>query len=242
MATKADYAPKTSSKPAPTRKPPAKRHAPTNHKTPLEPTKRPLAGWVWLLAGLLIGLFVAMLIYLSDQGPKQPRQGSSAKAPATPATAPAIITAPKAAPATPPQPVTKPQPKAAAPAPAPVVKPVEANISPTGVHYEYHRIFKESTIEIPAAELQYQTSQSAKEIQTFVIQAGSFRQRGDAESLLAELFLLNFDPRIERADGEGGQEWHRIMLGPFPDRRALDQARRRLQDNNINFITLKRNN
>ena len=27
---------------------------------------KPIAGWVWMLAGLIIGLFVALLVYIND--------------------------------------------------------------------------------------------------------------------------------------------------------------------------------
>ena len=38
---------------------------------------------------------------------------------------------------------------------------------------------------------------------------------------------------------DGNQTWHRVRIGPFSDTRSVDRARRRLQDNNIDFIMLK---
>jgi cell division protein FtsN len=232
MATKTDYAPKTTSKPprgnggSGSRKPRTPRKSPPPRKATVNPEKRPLAGWVWLVAGLLIGLFVAMLVFLADQKPPQGTVTSKQK----PATVKATSNKPT-------------KKKQVAPKPKqPTKQPVKVkeDRGPSGVKYEYHRILKGMEMEIPAEELKYQSTQSAKEVQSFVIQAGSFRKLEDAESRIAELFLLNFDPRIERVDSSNGKEWHRIHIGPFKDRRALDQARRRLQDNNINFITLKK--
>jgi cell division protein FtsN len=38
---------------------------------------------------------------------------------------------------------------------------------------------------------------------------------------------------------DGGTTWHRVRVGPYTDRRKLDQARRKLQDNGIDFFVIK---
>jgi len=60
MVARNDYAKKSSSRGGP-------------RKTQRRKTgaKKPVAGWVWLLAGLSIGLFIAFLLNISDQGVKQ---------------------------------------------------------------------------------------------------------------------------------------------------------------------------
>lgn len=73
-----------------------------------------------------------------------------------------------------------------------------------------------------------------------VLQVGSFRSRGDADSLRAQLLLLGLGAGIESAGSGPGEVWHRVMVGPFESPAALAQARARLQANGIDHIPVQR--
>ena len=60
------------------------------------------------------------------------------------------------------------------------------------------------------------------------IQAGSFREKREADRLRASLALGGFESRIQTRDTAGGTR-HRVMLGPFRGREAAEAAKARLR-------------
>lgn len=74
----------------------------------------------------------------------------------------------------------------------------------------------------------------------FILQAGSFRSRADADSLRARLLLLNLSASVESAGARPGEVWHRVMVGPFDSQQSLARARAALQENGIDNILVKR--
>ncbi len=168
-------------------------------------------GWAWMVIGLLVGLFIAFLVYLQQGG----RGDALKKLTSAPARAPAADT----------RAVTK--------TPSP-----EAPKKREGISFDFYNILPELEVVIPAEELQ-PDAPVAQEKSTYYLQVGSFKNSADAEARKAELFLLNFAPSVQTVTIDGNQTWHRVRIGPFTDRRRVDKARRRLQDNGIDFIMLK---
>ena len=74
----------------------------------------------------------------------------------------------------------------------------------------------------------------------FVLQTGSFRARGDADSLRARLLLLNQKATVESAGAKPGEVWYRVMIGPFASQEALARARTALQQSGVDSIMVKR--
>lgn len=177
-------------------------------------TRKPKAqvpGWVWMVIGLLVGLFIAFLVYLQQIG------GSDAlKKLATSTSKPASTDTRVVKKTPPPEPPKKKE----------------------GISFDFYNILPELEVVIPEQELK-QGDGAAQEKATYYLQVGSFKNASDAEARKAELFLLNFNPSVQTVTIDGSQTWHRVRLGPFTDRRKVDQARRRLQDNGIDFIMLK---
>ena len=75
--------------------------------------------------------------------------------------------------------------------------------------------------------------------ETYVLQAGSFKQKDDADRRRAELLLLGLTPNIEEANGDNGH-WYRVYLGPFASRSAMAKARGLTAAQNIDTLLLKR--
>ena len=71
------------------------------------------------------------------------------------------------------------------------------------------------------------------------LQAGSFRQREDADRRRAELLLLGLEPKVEETNGDNGQ-WFRVYVGPFANRSAMAKARSLTAAQNIDTLVLKR--
>ncbi|MCW8918761.1 MAG: SPOR domain-containing protein [Gammaproteobacteria bacterium] len=178
--------------------------------TTRKPPPKPLPGWLWLLGGLLVGLFIAFLVYLQQQG-GSPFKGTTKPGPA----------------ATDTRAVTKPViPK------APMTPPKRE-----GINFDFYSILPEQEVVIPESELA--KGRTIQEKANYYLQVGSFKSNEDAQARMAELFLLNLNPTIQKVTIDGGNSWHRVRVGPYTDQRKLDQARRRLQDNGIDFFVVK---
>jgi len=74
----------------------------------------------------------------------------------------------------------------------------------------------------------------------FILQTGSFRARGDADSLRARLLLLNLKATVESAGAKPGEVWYRVMVGPFTSQETVARARTALQQNGVDSILVKR--
>ncbi|MBE0510731.1 MAG: SPOR domain-containing protein [Chromatiales bacterium] len=191
-------------------------------RTTTRKRKQPLPGWLWMLGGLSLGLLVAFLIYLQplgagrDSGPGSARTSTS--------TDTRVVTSPASKPAAAPQ------------RQEPVVSAKAEPAPRQGMQFDFYNILPELEIVIPDSELQ---RADTGEQHTYYLQVGSFRRSDDAEARKAELLLLNFVPSVQTVTIDGNQTWHRVRLGPFTERRRVDQAGRRLQDNGIDFIMLR---
>jgi len=201
MAARNDYAKKTTSRGGPRN---------SNHRK--GSGKKVVPGWIWLLAGLSIGLFIAFLVSISEQGGTlKPAIGVQNK--------------------TPQKSSGRPDPR----------KESGTKRQGDGVKFDFYHILPEMELVIPEDEIKHVSPINVTPTH-YIIQVGSFKNAADAESRRAELFLLNFEPTIQTVTIDGKQSWHRVRIGPFNDRRKLDLAQRQLQNSDIDFITLKERN
>ncbi len=73
----------------------------------------------------------------------------------------------------------------------------------------------------------------------FVLQAGSFRARADADRRRGELALLGLEATIERTESDNGA-WFRVYLGPYESRSKMAQARSITAQQSIDTLLLRR--
>lgn len=90
----------------------------------------------------------------------------------------------------------------------------------------------------PAADVSKPPTPSAAP-QPYFLQAGSFRQKDDAERRRAELLLLGLEPKIEESSTDNGL-WFRVSLGPFESHDAVARARGLLANQSIESVLMKR--
>lgn len=181
-------------------------------KSPPPKKKRaPLPPWLWMLTGLLVGLFVAFLVFITQQ------KGDSPVAPKVAAVAPA-----------------KPKP---APKPTPQPEPPKEE----GVKFDFYKILPEYEVVISDEEVKAGGESASNKPSSYILQAGSFRTTKDADTRRAQLALLGIKSHIQTVTVDGKDTWHRVQAGPYTDRRELDRAKRLLLDNNIDAIILKSN-
>ena len=89
----------------------------------------------------------------------------------------------------------------------------------------------------PAADISSPPPTAAQA--SFLLQAGSFRQREDAERRRAELLLLGLEPKIKESNRDTGL-WHRVYLGPFSSQQDMTKTRSLTAGQGIDTLVLKR--
>lgn len=213
--------------------------------------RRSLPGWGWGLSGLALGLFVALVVHLEQDRPgpgldtvlgERPAPSGDSGEPAAGGPDAARtqpddsgtegegkprfefykllseqeVSVPERDPERPRTPAAPPSGEDTAPAPEPDAQPSpEPGDDGSG----------------PA-----QTAPDGD----FLLQAGSFRRFADADRMKARLALLGVEAGIQSVELAGGETWHRVRAGPFGDRATVNDVRRRLRDNEIDAIMLKR--
>jgi cell division protein FtsN len=111
--------------------------------------------------------------------------------------------------------------------------------TPPKPRFDFYTLLPEQTMEVEAQRVETAAAHSGKPTEFFLLQAGAFKQREDAESRRAQLLLLNLEPTIEETNGDHGR-WYRVTLGPFQSRSKLNKARSLTAAQNIDTLLLKR--
>lgn len=191
---------------------------------PEEEEKPPLPGWVWGAAGLAIGLFTALLVYLDANRPaaEAPRGGAPRELPREGdgqgerprfdfyTLLPELeVAVPEQAPSSPP-----PAPSRNESRPDPVQPAPD-----------------------PGREPAARPEQPAAEGERFLIQAGAFQQAPQADRMRANLAMLGIEAHIQKVR-VNNDTWHRVRIGPFDDRKNLERMRRRLAEHRIQTVTV----
>jgi len=81
-------------------------------------------------------------------------------------------------------------------------------------------------------------ARTSTDIQPYLVQAGSFVDRQDAENLRAQLILLNLSASISQGV-VNGRTVYRVQSGPYTGRAAAEEARQILTANGIESIFLR---
>ncbi len=72
----------------------------------------------------------------------------------------------------------------------------------------------------------------------FYLQAGSFPERAKAETVRAQLLLSGQDVHIESSQ-IGDKTWYRVLVGPFVSREQLGVAQKQLANSGFNNLLLQ---
>ncbi|MEE9492034.1 MAG: SPOR domain-containing protein [Gammaproteobacteria bacterium] len=168
--------------------------------------------WAWMAAGLAIGLFTTLLVFLKYRTPDHT---------AVPA---ALVPAKQEA-----REQRKPPPKA----------PITASKKQSG--FDFYDKLPKMEIIIPEEEITGSRKNGVKQVTRpglYLLQAGSFRSHEQAEKLRAKLAFQGMETRTQTS-GEGNQQWHRVRVGPFNDLLALNKSRATLKKTGIDAIVIR---
>ncbi len=189
-------------------------------KTQSDREKHSLPGWAWMLGGLTVGLFIALLVYIKEHRPE-------------------IASTP------PLNKVVKNFANDVVDANLKHIKnkkhvPSETNHKPT-IGFDFYKILPE--IEVPIPDLEQLKKQEAERKANpkykYVLQAGSFRHFAEADKLKASLALFGVNAEIQSVTINKTKTWHRVRIGPFTSARKMDKIRHRLQKKKIRTMVLK---
>ncbi|MFO7603640.1 MAG: SPOR domain-containing protein [Gammaproteobacteria bacterium] len=189
-------------------------------RTPKPKDNPGLPGWAWLLAGLAIGLFVALLVYLDR---------------ATPATDKSSVTSTIKKHWNEARDVR--QQEQAAPPPKP-----DDGKTMSKPRFDFYTILPELEVAIPELELlsdRKKTAAGSSDNTQYILQAGSFKQHDEADKLKALLALQGIVASIQTVRIGDGETWHRVRVGPLQGLDNLNQTRQRLQQLGVATIVVK---
>jgi cell division protein FtsN len=200
---------------------------PTDYKSRVtRKQKKSLPGYMWLLSGLAIGLFVAFIVYLDKQPENDKDFGTAVQ-----------------------QELEKLKQQANK-------KPVESakvdkktdNREKKEQKFNFYTILPELEVLIPESETRppevknktttTTTSDSSNTAKQYVLQVGSFQNLNDAEKLKANLAFLGLEANIQRVT-VNKQAWHRVRTGPYRDRQQLYKNQKLLKQNDIDSISME---
>ena len=199
---------------------------PRDYKTRITAkNKKSLPGYIWLLSGLAIGLFVAFIVYLDKQPENNKDFGSAVQ-----------LELEKLK-----QQTKKKSNIAAATAKAPVTDKKEPKFNFYTLLPELEVLIPESETRPPASASTSKTESSKpqqKSTKQYILQAGSFQNLNDAKKLKANLAFLGLEAGIQHVT-VNNQAWHRVRTGPYQNKQQLYQKQKLLKQNEINSISME---
>lgn len=129
-----------------------------------------------------------------------------------------------------------------APDPRPVPGDVASTESPAAEpprpRFDFYTELPKERVEVDVDPEEVAKARERPPEEQFLLQAGSFRQREDADRRRAELLLLGLDPTIEQTRSDNGT-WYRVYLGPFESKSSLNKARSLTAAQDIDTLLLK---
>jgi cell division protein FtsN len=218
------------------KKPVAKRGA-SRYKAP---TKKPIPGWFWLVCGLVIGGFMVFLFSL-EPGRDEIKRNKVEETRANQASKAAAAKAAEKEPAKPKYDFYTLLPESE------VILPQQPVEEPPAVP-EQKPVTPEEAAKIDAARAEAALNGQVPPpppvvaqgpvTSQFFLQAGSFRGKGDADALRAQIILLGQNVKVE--SGMVREEtWHRVLIGPFATREQLGQAQKSLSASGFSNLLLQ---
>lgn len=73
----------------------------------------------------------------------------------------------------------------------------------------------------------------------YLLQAGSFRTRAEADQRRAQLLLSGQSVNVQDVKIASGETWYRVMVGPFADETAMKKARQQLTAMKVDTLPVR---
>lgn len=207
-------------------------------------------GWVWLVAGVAVGVFVSFLVKLAampgdtntatvalERGDKTTKSAALKTA----ADADKGSTSNKSAAKTTGQNIDK----------ATGDKLDDKSTGDTAksvTKFDFYTLLPEREVIVPNEREAIKPSEkpkapsgqsaAAEPQESLFLQVGSFRAAAEAERRRAQIILLGLDAKVETVQANG-DTWYRVQSGPFTSRDKLSKARNQLSAQGIESLLLR---
>lgn len=187
--------------------------------------KKSLPGYIWLISGLAIGLFVAFIVYLDKQPESNKDFGSAVQHELEKLK-------------------TQSNKKSSGKTKSLASTRSEEKKEPK---FNFYTILPELEVLIPENETRPPdtknklTTDSRKPRSTdtqYVLQVGSFQNLNDAKKLKANLAFLGMEANIQHVT-VNKQAWHRVRTGPYQNKQQLYKNKKLLKQNDIPAISME---
>ena len=186
------------------------------HRAQRKRKRKPVSPWLGMVAGLLIGLFIAFLIYLKMLSPQSGDAGSG-DAGFSGIQGQQDV-----------RDVRKEKKNTIPPPPPP--------------RFDFYTILPEMEVVVPEREIEARTEPGAKPVEqtgTYLLQVGSFNGFEQADRLKAKLSLLGFETDTQKVTINGKDTFYRVRVGPFPNLDSLEEARANLRKKGYESIPIR---
>jgi cell division protein FtsN len=190
--------------------------------------KKSLPGYIWLLSGLAIGLFIAFIVYLDKQPESKKDFGSAVQEELK---------------------KIKQQAKKK--------NTTKTTATKKDQKFNFYTILPELEVLIPESETRpperpaeiknktITTNNTSKpnkskpnKSKQYVLQVGSFQSLNDAEKLKANLAFLGLAANIQHVS-INKQAWHRVRTGPYKNKQQLYKNQKILKQNGIHAMSME---
>lgn len=182
-----------------------------------------LPGWSWLLLGLVAGFMISQLTM--PPAPTPLAQATQPKSDAEPSGT---------------------SPSKAAQQAAEVADEVASTADETAApspRFDFYTLLPESEVIAPSVEAYASPEIDEADLPRYLLQVSSFRNADDARRLGGRLQKLGFDNiKISAVRSSNGETWHRVQVGPYQDRRLMNEAQDRLADAGLESMRLRLKN
>ncbi len=189
--------------------------------------KKPVPGYIWMFAGLAIGLFASFLVYLGKQPAEEVSFTEAVKQELQKAREQQQIDSQQAD------------------------DKAQTQQDSTGENkkprFEFYTILSELEVFVPEPEApaiehpranKTAAASNTSSTKKYLLQAGSFKSQQDAERLKASLALLGVQSSIQNVS-INQDNWHRVRIGPFSNPTLLRETLSTLKQNNIHAMTME---
>jgi len=108
--------------------------------------------------------------------------------------------------------------------------------------FDFYRILPGKEEPITERQMRDAAKQAAKPgapKETYFLQAGSFPNPADADSLKAKLALMGMEANVEPANVAGKGVWYRVRLGPYTRVDEINRIRQQLTQNGVDVSLVK---
>ncbi|MDF2180111.1 SPOR domain-containing protein [Aliiglaciecola sp. CAU 1673] len=82
--------------------------------------------------------------------------------------------------------------------------------------------------ELPNRTVEVEVPEDTGPTRRYLLQCGSFREANQAETMRARLAFQGIESQVRPSEGKNGR-WHRVVLGPYENKRAAEKDRHAIQ-------------